>query len=120
MPENISFSKMLKLIVASEFKKFRPFGFTTVAIVPAFVFILLPLRLVFGKMDTYIWGILVVNAIIFILFNSLLKKYSNKWHKQYAETIRQNKKKILRCLMIYAGFYWGIAIAAVALTNYLT
>lgn len=120
MPEKISFIKMLKLIVASEFNKFRHFGFTTVVIVPAFVLILMPFILAFGTLDISPLGILIAAGILVVLVNYLLKKYSRKWYQQYAETIKRNKKRILQRFVIYAVTYWGIAIAAVSLTSFLT
>jgi hypothetical protein len=114
----VKLMETFKLIVASEFFKYRSFGFTTILLAPAVVFIGVPLHVLFGDLDISPIIIFVFSALVMLTIHYTLKRYAKKWQFIYAERIKRDKKQIFKRFVCYFGSYWVLSISFALLANH--
>lgn len=111
--DKFKFGKMLKLIVASEFPKWKGMSFTGLILVPIIVFLGGTFTLILGEIDTNYatrFVLLLIITTLFVFAHQVLKSRSEKWRYENKHTIQKHKKKIFYHFLIYVSIYWGVAI----------
>lgn len=112
----IKFGKMLKLIVASEFPKWRGMSFTGLILVPIIVFLGAALTLILGEIDTNYttrFIVLLIITTLFVFAHQALKTRAETWRYENKHTIEKHHKNIFYHFLIYVSICWGAAIGLV-------
>jgi len=119
--DKFKFGKMLKLIVASEFPKWKGMNFTGLVLIPIIVFLGATLTLILGEVDTNYttrFIVLLIITTLFVFTHQALKRRSETWRYENKHTIEKHQKNIFYHFLIYISIYWGTAIAfALILAN---